>query len=186
MKVLFSHLRSEGFTSVAYIDDSLLVENSYHRCLCNINATVNLFQQADFAINYCKSVLKPVLYIEFLGFRFNSRVCKLSLSDAKLQKLSQLAFGISNSQHLVIGKLAKVIRIIISVLPVFLTGKLHYQSLEGCKVQTLFIHRGNFDNRSVLSKDALIELSYWSHRAYKDVGVPIRDGRSVELEVQSI
>ena len=42
-KISFSVLRMQDHTSVAYVDDSYLQEDSYESCLKNINNTINMF-----------------------------------------------------------------------------------------------------------------------------------------------
>lgn len=185
MKVLFSHLRSQGFTSVAYIDDSLLIESSYEKCLESVNATVELFLRAGFFINWEKSVLKPVKLIEFLGFKFDSDAFVMTLPDEKLEKLQLCVSDVLSAQQVKIRKLAGVIGFIISVLPAFRHGKLYYRNLEHCKIKALARNRGNFDKYCAISEDAEADLVYWHSCARKEVGVPICVDDSFDIEVQA-
>ena len=47
-------MRSQGFTVIAYLDDFLLIEDSYERCLESFNMLINLLQTLGFSINWGK------------------------------------------------------------------------------------------------------------------------------------
>ena len=51
LKVVFSELRKRGYINIGYIDDSLLVSQSYHECQKNINETVSLLDNLSFTIH---------------------------------------------------------------------------------------------------------------------------------------
>ena len=65
-KVPFSHLRSKGFVSVVFVDDSHLQGNSYESCLLNIENTIDLLRSLGFTIHPTKSILTPTQRITFL------------------------------------------------------------------------------------------------------------------------
>lgn len=52
MKPIVAYLRSQGFMSVHYLDDFLLLDHSYSRCVKNINLTCYLLSQLGFIINF--------------------------------------------------------------------------------------------------------------------------------------
>ena len=87
LRVIFSALRQQGNSSIVYIDDSLLVGETYQQCLKSVHDTVDLLQKAGFFINWEKSVLEPSQTIEFLGFTLNSKTMTLSVGDAKVENL---------------------------------------------------------------------------------------------------
>jgi len=89
LKPVFSFLRSRGFTSVYYLDDSLIIGRSEDECLTNIRETVSLLKELGFTVNEVKSVLNPSHDIEFLGFRLNSESMEVYLSDKKKAKIRQ-------------------------------------------------------------------------------------------------
>ena len=69
MKPVYATLRSAGFTSEAYIDDSLLISDTAEHCSQkNVNETIHLLSEFGFTINYEKSVLIPAHSIKLLGF----------------------------------------------------------------------------------------------------------------------
>ena len=81
LKVPFSHLRKRGHTNVAYIDDSLLISNSYSECSVNISETVSLLDSLGFTIHPAKSVMQPTQIIIFLGFVLNSQNMTIRLTN---------------------------------------------------------------------------------------------------------
>ena len=58
-----SHLRSKGFLSVVFVDNSYLQGNTYEACLHKIESTTELLQNLGFTIHPTKSKR-----ITFLGF----------------------------------------------------------------------------------------------------------------------
>ena len=71
MKPVMSFLRSKGFKSIIYLDDTFLFGDSVEECSANVNQTVNLFQKLGFHINVKKSVCVPSQTIDILGFSLN-------------------------------------------------------------------------------------------------------------------
>ena len=65
MKPVYSFLRSNGFDSVAYIDDSLLIGSSPSECTLNVEATMKLLRSLGFYINVEKSSFLPSTEIKF-------------------------------------------------------------------------------------------------------------------------
>lgn len=72
MKPVLCTLRSQNLTSVAYLDDFLLIASSNANCLHNIQVTITTLEQLGFLINYGKSNLIPQTFCKFLGFCFDS------------------------------------------------------------------------------------------------------------------
>ncbi|KAJ8963910.1 hypothetical protein NQ317_008294 [Molorchus minor] len=66
MKPVVSSLREKGFLSVSYLDDLLLIGDSYDKCRDNIKNTVNLLESLGFVINWKKSRLIPRTSCKFL------------------------------------------------------------------------------------------------------------------------
>jgi hypothetical protein len=69
MKCVFSDLRKKGHCNTGYIDDSLLIGQSYD----DIRDTVALVDSLGFTIHPEKSVFISTQEIHYLGFILNSR-----------------------------------------------------------------------------------------------------------------
>lgn len=83
MKPVASFLRNKGYLLVIYLDDILLLDNSYDRCLDCVTQTVNLLQSLGFVINDKKSNLIPRQSQTFLGFELDSQDMLVKLPDTK-------------------------------------------------------------------------------------------------------
>ena len=55
MKPVVGHLRNQGFLSIIYLDDLLLIGNSYSKRLENIKTSIYLLTSLGFIINEEKS-----------------------------------------------------------------------------------------------------------------------------------
>lgn len=70
LKPVFSTLRKKSFESVTYIDDILLLGDSFEHCAKHVGSTSTLLDSLGFTIHPTKSVMVPVLEIAFLGFLY--------------------------------------------------------------------------------------------------------------------
>lgn len=173
LKVLFSSLRKDGFSSIVYIDDCLLIAKNSEQSFKNIKATLELMQNAGFYINWEKSVLVPVQCIEFLGFVIDSRNMTLKINSTKVNNLIKKIRDILSKKEVYIQEVASVLGSIISILPAYSNGKLHYRALEKCKILALQKAKGDFNKTCMLSQDAIEDLGYWLNYIDIDVGAPI-------------
>ena len=91
-------LRSKGYKSVVFVDDTYLQSENYSDCLDNIRDTVQLLISLGFTIHADKSVLIPTQKIIFLGFIINSK--NMTITNEKKQKIKELCKYIFNTQKL--------------------------------------------------------------------------------------
>ena len=87
MKCAFSELRIMGHCNTTYIDDSLLISESYTECTTNIQDTVELLDNLGLTIHPDKSGFIPVEEIQYLGFILNSVDMSLRLTVEKAIKI---------------------------------------------------------------------------------------------------
>ena len=174
LRVVFSALRQQGNSLIVYIDDSLLVGETYQQCLKSVHDTVDLLQKAGFFINCDKSVLKPSQ--TSLGFTLNSKNMTISVGDAKVENLCRKYRNILNSKRPIsIQEVASAIGTIISVLTTFVYGKRHYRALESCKISALKISGGDFSKPCPINEKAIWDLDYWLNNSSRDNGNSICD-----------
>ena len=76
----FKYLRSKGHLSVKYIDDSLLLGETFEICFKNIRATGAFLQELGFTIHSEKVVLVPTQQITFLEFVIDSIKMTITLT----------------------------------------------------------------------------------------------------------
>lgn len=162
MKPIFSHLRTRGYLSTYYLDDSLLIGYDYDSCLANLEATKDTLINAGFIINYTKSCFIPTKEITYLGFCINSVTMSVSLPAHKKKLILDLCAKFAKKFRFVLREVAAFIGILVSSLPAVQYGALHYRYLEKCKIDALSHACGNYDETVELSELARTEIKWWS------------------------
>ena len=162
MKPIFARLRSQGFLSVFYLDDSLLIGKDRMECTQNIEHTAALLTNAGFIINVDKSSFSPSKEITFLGFCLNSETMTISLPLVKQQRIFNMCMTLSNGSLFPIREVARFISLLVSSFPAMRYGPLFYRFLEKNKILALKNAKGNFDSTMQLDADALDEVKWWA------------------------
>ena len=72
------YLRSRGHRTVVFLDDMLLVSESYEKAQKQAQEVSSLFRSLGFIINRKKSILKPTQKFDYLGFAVDT--CKMALA----------------------------------------------------------------------------------------------------------
>lgn len=68
MKVVYATLRRMGHVNIGYIDDSLLIGDTFEECKHNVQDTVKLVTDLGFIVHEDKSVFVPSKKTTILGF----------------------------------------------------------------------------------------------------------------------
>ena len=152
--------------SVKYIDDSLLLGETFDICLKNIRTTVALLGELGFTITPEKSVLVPTQQIIFLRF-------VITLTEERKQSIYMLCQNILSNYQASIRDLAQTIAVIVSSFRASPYGQMYYRELEKCKVQSLARSGGNFDRKDYISEEAADELQSWITNIF-DAFAPIK------------
>ena len=171
MKALFALLREKGSDCVFYLDDSIFVAKTYEKAFEDTQRAVKLLNDAGFTIHEKKSMLKPCQRIKFLGFIIDTVKMKIYLPAEKQQRLLAVAKKLLHSSAAVIEDIAQVIGIIVSYLPAFIFGRLHYRGLENDKIAGL--KAGSYKSIVVLSENAKLDLVWWINNV-NNSGHPIK------------
>lgn len=181
LKPVFKLLRSKGFLSVVYLDDSYLQGQTFQQCLLNMCETKALLTDLGFLINYDKSILLPTQEIVFLGYKLNSKTMLVSLTEQKVNNLKSAVKKLQSSKTCTIRQLAEVIGLLSAYSIAIILGPLYIKYLESDKIHALAENKGNFDGVMTLSEDSLSDLSWWI-TAVKNNGAPIkRDSPTITL-----
>ena len=161
LKPCFAELRTLGHTSVAYLDDSLLISDSWEECMKNIHDTTNLLESLGFCVNYEKSVLQPTQQITFLGFRINSAHMTISLTeDRKLSVKSEVQKLVQQNKAS-IEQVARVIGKLVACFPAVTHGPLFYRKLDIAKNSALRQSKGNYKATMSIGEEEKLELTWW-------------------------
>lgn len=160
-KPLWSTLRREGYTSVNYIDDAILIGDSYEQCLDNVIETVHLSDSLGFTVHPEKSVLSPSQCVTFLGFVINSVTMSVTLTEAKRQKIKKSCVRLIALRKCSIRDFAQVIGQLVATEPCFPHAPLFYRDLESAKTETLKFFKGNYDATMRIREESKIILKWW-------------------------
>ena len=160
-KPFFSHLRKKGMVNSPYIDDCLLVGDTFQDCLNNVIATVNLSNEMGFLIHPDKSDLEPSQVIEYLGFILNSRNMTVSVNKRQADKIWEACNHLANQTTCSILQLAKVVGLLVASIPGVQMGKLYYRKLDNVKTKELKLNKGNFKANMSVSPDMVEDLNWW-------------------------
>ena len=161
LKPVFAKLRSLGFASTSFIDDSLQVSDTYEKSLDNVLATTELFISLGFVVHPDKSIFKPTQQIVYLGFFIDSVKMMVYLTKERAKSIQELCKAILKAKTVQIRTLAKIIGKLIASFPAVLYGPLHFRWLEENKKAALKDSKGDFDAFTVLTDSAKNELSWW-------------------------
>ena len=161
-KLPFSILRSHGYLSAVFVDDSYLQGHTFSTCEDNVNAAVDLFHCLGFAIDPEKSVLVPTQEMQSLGFFLNSVEMKIKLTNCKSGKIILKIKKFLHEEKQTIRDLASVIGSLVATFPVLRYGKLHNRELERCKIFSLKFEKDKHNAPFMpLSSPAIAELHKW-------------------------
>lgn len=181
MKPVVAYLRENGFVSVIYLDDILCIGTSVNDCLVNMTTTVNLLTRLGFVINTDKSELAPAQTCKFLGFIFDSKQMKLSISVEKRLNCLKLIKQLLLKKTVQLKFLAQVIGTLVSVCPAIKYGMLYTKDLERVKYLALKYNNDNYDAYISLNDDCKQDLMWWAKSIETGVS-PIRKNR-YKLEI---
>jgi hypothetical protein len=159
LKVPFSHRRKRGHTNVAYIDDSLLISNSYSECSVNISETVSLLDSLGFTIHPTKSVMQPTQIIIFLGFVLNSQNMTIRLTHEKAKEIKELCCKYVKNREITIREFAQIVGKLVAAEPGVEYAPIYIKSLEIEKDGKLKESNGNFESKMVISNESVKTLS---------------------------
>ena len=107
----FKCLRSKRHLFVKYINDSLLLGETFEVCFKNIRATFALLRELRFTIHPEKSVLVPTQQIIFLGFVINSVKMTINVTEERKQSIYTLCQNILSNYQATIRELAQTIEV---------------------------------------------------------------------------
>ena len=161
LKPIFASLRTQGFISTAYIDDSCLQGSTFEECQRNIWSTVKLMDSLGFTVHLEKSVLIPTKRITFLGFLLCSETMTVRLTQERVKELLDCCSTILGKSKCPIRQFAKMIGIMVAAEPGVEYAPLYYKPLEKVKDFNLRKNKGHFDRLMRISRDVGIVIKWW-------------------------
>ena len=176
-------LRSQGFLSVIYLDDILLIASSEQLCRLNVERTRDFLESLGFILNFEKSNLTPSHQCRFLGLNFNSKKFTVELPKEKREKILKLTIKFRSKSKCKIRDFAQCIGVLASACQGVKYGWLYTKIMERQKYLALLKSRGNFEGSMEISPDVNLELKWW-YENILSVNNPIR-GSAFQLEIFS-
>ena len=126
MKPVYASLRMLGHTNSGYIDDSLLLADTYSECEDNVSDTVDLMTKVGFMIHEKKPVFKPTRQITFLGNNIDSEKMIVTLPEEKVVKIVQECSDLYNRSYAKIVQVARILGLLVSTFSAVEFAQLHY------------------------------------------------------------
>jgi len=158
---VFSKLRSEGQTSVKYLDDIWLMGLDENLCKINVSITLKMLSKLGFMINIEKSSLVPSKRIEYLGFIFDSSYMTLELPSRKKRKiLSECSAAIRNKTQS-IRSFSELQGLLVSATPAISYSMLYTRALAKDISTNLLTNNENYASIMTISERVLEDLSWW-------------------------
>lgn len=181
LKPALTSLRTLGINIIAYIDDLIIIDDSYQKCVNATQICVSLFDSLGFVIHPEKSNFTPATVIEYLGFSIDAINQTIQLTDSKKNKTKDLCQHVLSAKVLSIRQVAKLLGTLTSAFPGVKFGPLHYRSLERCKIAALKKAKGNFDANMLLSQLAAQDIQWWINNIESSVNVLSLGNASIVL-----
>lgn len=164
IKPIIQKLRKKGHLSVVYLDDFLLLANSYKDCCTNVTETIRLLESLGFLINYNKSSLKPQKICGYLGFEYNSVDMTICIPTEKRYKLAEFLIKFKNKRTCSIRMFAKTIGKLVSVCPAVDYGYLYTKLFEREKYLALIKHKNNFNAKMEIPSRLSDDFEWWVNK----------------------
>lgn len=158
MKPVISILRNKGFISVIYLDDILLMGETFLQCQKNVEETTALLEILGFVINTNKSEIIPSQKCKFLGFYYDSIQMSVSLPREKIVLFIRKLMA---SKYCKIRDFARFIGCLTSACPAVSYGWLYSKSFEREKFLALKNSGGNFNSLMVISEKLSEDFQWW-------------------------
>lgn len=183
LRPVAAKLRSNGHRSVIYLDDFLLIGNTFNECNENIIETKKLLTTLGWKINSEKSSSKPCQVIEYLGFIFNTVDRTISLPDRKVDQIIKMINSLSSHDKVKTIDLAKLIGNLIAATPAIPYSLLYTRELE-CNKQTALTF-SDYDGNSQLSFQSKLDLEWWLKALSSPKNLMISDHYDYEMSTDS-
>ena len=127
LKPVFASLHELGYESSVYVDDSLLLAQTFQECFDDVLATISMLLELAFVIRLTKSIFVPTQKITFLGFETDTLNMILTLTSNKKENIRNTAAVMLLKQSCSIRTLANFLGNIVSFFEAVPNGKIILQ-----------------------------------------------------------
>ena len=166
LKPVMAQLHLMGFISTIFIDDTLLIGETYEECKKNVQVSLELFQSLGFVVHPLKSVLSPSNRITYLGFEIDSLLMKVTPTEERKNSIYEMALELLKNGQSSIRQLASFIGKVVSCFHGVKYGPLHYRCMEREKTEGLALNKGDYEAQISLSGAAKTEIIWWKDNIF--------------------
>ena len=160
-KPVFAKLREKGHLNSPYIDDSILVGETWEECAVNVMDTVEVSMDSGWVVHPGKSIFIPTQMLEFLGFWIDSVNMIVILTERKALTIREMCIAMLSYKKPTIRTVAQLVGKLVASFPAVMYGKLFYRILDNEKSLALKENFGNFDAKMRISDLAKQDLKWW-------------------------
>ncbi|XP_063979898.1 uncharacterized protein LOC135163921 [Diachasmimorpha longicaudata] len=164
-KPVMYKLRIQGIRTVIYIDDLIIIANSYSKCSNQVKIARDLIERLGFIINYQKSSLIPNQRCRYLGFIINSIDYRLELTDKKKEQISTLCGELQIGISCQIREFAKLLGILTAACHAVAYGSIHCKHLERKKFLALLRNDYNYEGEMIIEESMMKDLNWWERNS---------------------
>ena len=155
MKPVMALLRQQGIQSVIFLDDILLMAESRLELEQWTQETLALLRLLGFRINWEKSQLVPT---QVIGIHNR---CDQDETEEKVQQIITDCQSATNRGRVTVRELSKLIGRMSATMLAVLPAPLCYRELQQLKNRA-FATSQSYDTTVTLSKEAIVELRWWT------------------------
>lgn len=172
LKPVMTYLRDKDITCVNYLDDFLIIGQTFMQCQENTKIAVNLLESLGFVINYFKSSLTPSQRHTYLGFVFDTHLMRIELPLDKRAKIKKWVNYLKNKTTCKIRYFTQFIGFLVSCCPAVKYGWLYTKTFEREKFIALKNNNMNYNAVMSIPDSILSDLSWWYNNidlSYNDI-----------------
>ena len=175
LKTPMSLIRRLGILICIYLDDMLILSDSYEEAIRARDAVIFILQNLGFTINWEKSVIIPTTTLEFLGFILDSINMEIGLSPEKAKSLISLCRRTMSLEQIPLRELASLIGKLHSTCQAILLAPMQVRNLQKVQAEALRIN-ASYETMITLDVKCKSELSWWTKN------LQLLGGRKMRIE----
>lgn len=158
---LDNFFRNQGIRCVVYLDDFLIVSDSYDECKKAVRFTCDFLEKIGFVIDKEKSKFSPSMLCKFSGFIFDliSMIMELPISGE--ENVTQYANKFLNTRECKIRVFAEFLGYLVSCCSAIKYSWDHMKVLERKKLLALKSNGDNYYIKMFLSRNPRRNLLWW-------------------------
>ena len=172
MKPVIAWLRGQGVRMIIFLDDILLLAPTVETMNQHTRMTISLLESLGFLINYKKSTLVPTQRILFLGMLIDSTTMEFILPTEKSENIQRECRNLLKTQQPSIRQISRVLGLLEFTRPAIWSAPLHYRHIQLLQIESLR-RTCDFDTQVNLSKEAKLDLIWWTNNLPSLGGSPI-------------